>query len=580
MRLWGVLSISSFAIAAAFAQGDRGNITGTVVDPAGAVVANIAVEAKNVDSGARYDTVTTGTGNYTISELPPGSYELKITATGFKTLIRGPLEVGARQTVRIDETLEVGAATESVTVSAAAPLLITESSEVSYNVSTSQLNELPVGNMGSIRNIVRTAARLMPGVSFTEGFFGAVKINGTPSDGYNLRIDGMDNTYTLGNLLVSQVQPSVDAIEQYSIQTSNFAAELGQAGGAIFNVTMKSGTNNFHGSVYDYWANDSLYAAGPYINPATGTKTKNPLSQHDYGFTIGGPVRIPKVYNGRDKTFFFFSYETRPQTGQALNTFNTVPTDAYRAGDLSAALTFNNNRVLGTDPMGRPIIQNAVYDPATDFTFNGQLLRNPFSNNQIPAARFDPVAVKILALVPRANVATAGLLNNYNNPYDTATKNYLPSFKIDHSITPAHKLNFFYSKTFQRQPITTTEGLPTLISASTKSEWDNVNVRLNYDATLRPTLLMHLGIGFQDATIGQVNIPTGFNATTSLGIPGPFTTTAFGSTFPDFNGATSLTVGGLPQLGNTSFNGRTLTKNQRPTGIATLTWVKGNHTYK
>src|SRR5690242_150930 len=351
MRLWGVLSISSFAIAAAFAQGDRGNITGTVVDPAGAVVANIAVEAKNVDSGARYDTVTTGTGNYTISELPPGSYELKITATGFKTLIRGPLEVGARQTVRIDETLEVGAATESVTVSAAAPLLITESSEVSYNVSTSQLNELPVGNMGSIRNIVRTAARLMPGVSFTEGFFGAVKINGTPSDGYNLRIDGMDNTYTLGNLLVSQVQPSVDAIEQYSIQTSNFAAELGQAGGAIFNVNMKSGTNQFHGSGFDYWANDMFYAAHPYL------KTKGATSNYDWGFTIGGPVSIPRVYKGRDKTFFFFSYETRPQEGTNLTTFNTVPTDAYRLGDLSAALAVGpggGTKQLGTDASGRP----------------------------------------------------------------------------------------------------------------------------------------------------------------------------------------------------------------------------------
>ena len=115
---------------------------------------------------------------------------------------RGPLEVGARQTLRIDGTLEVGTATESITVTEAAPLLITESSEVGYNVTTNRLNDLPVGNMGSVRNIVRTAAVLMPGVSFSEGFFGGVKINGTPADGYNLRIDGMDNTYTLGNLLV------------------------------------------------------------------------------------------------------------------------------------------------------------------------------------------------------------------------------------------------------------------------------------------------------------------------------------------------------------------------------------------
>ena len=138
----------------------------------------------------------------------------------------------------------------------------------------------------------------------------------------------------------------MDAIEQYSIQTSNFAAELGQAGGAIFNVNMKSGTNQFHGSAFDYWSTDTFYAAQPY------TKLKSPISNYDWGFTIGGPVAIPKVYNGHDKTFFFFSYETRPQAGTALSTFVTVPTDAYRVGDLSAAMSAVGNKVLGKDPAG------------------------------------------------------------------------------------------------------------------------------------------------------------------------------------------------------------------------------------
>jgi hypothetical protein len=239
--------------------------------------------------------------------------------------------------------LEVGAAAESITVTDAAPLLITESAEISYNITMDRLKDLPVGNMGSVRNAVRQAAQLMPGVTFAPG---GVKINGTPADGYNLRIDGMDNTYTLGNLLVTQVQPSVEAIEQYSIQTSNFAAELGQSGGAIFNVNMKSGTNQFHGSIYDFWAKDVLYAANSF------TKIKNPVSNYDYGFTIGGPIRVPKVYNGTNKSFFFFSYETRPSTGQNLNSFLTVPTDAYRTGDLSAALTINGTRAQ-TQPVAR-----------------------------------------------------------------------------------------------------------------------------------------------------------------------------------------------------------------------------------
>lgn len=227
MRTGKLLLLAALSIAAAFAQGNRGSITGTISDPAGAVVAGAAVEGKSLDSGALYSTVTTETGNYSILELPPGNYEVSFAAPGFKRFIRGPLEVGARQVLRIDATLQVGTAAESITVTDAAPLLITETAEVSYNVSTTRLNEFPVGNMGSVRNIVRTAARLMPGVSFSEGFFGGVRINGTPTDGYNLRVDGMDSTYGLGNLLVTQVQLSVEATEQYAIQTSNFAAELG-----------------------------------------------------------------------------------------------------------------------------------------------------------------------------------------------------------------------------------------------------------------------------------------------------------------------------------------------------------------
>ncbi|HSP68539.1 MAG TPA: carboxypeptidase regulatory-like domain-containing protein, partial [Bryobacteraceae bacterium] len=564
----------------AFAQGNRGSITGTVTDPAGAVVVNVAVEGKNLESGGLYKTASTTTGNYTLSELPPGNYEVTFAAPGFKTFKRGPLEVGARQILRIDGTLEVGTAAESITVSEAAPLLITESSEVGYNVSTNRLNDLPVGNMGSVRNIVRSAAVLMPGVSFSEGFFGGVKINGTPADGYNLRIDGMDNTYTLGNLLVTQVQPSVDAIEQYSIQTSNFAAELGQAGGAIFNVNMKSGTNQFHGSAFDYWSTDTFYAAQPY------TKLKSPTSNYDWGFTVGGPVWVPKVYNGHDKTFFFFSYETRPQEGTNLTTFNTVPTDDYRLGKLSAAMSAVGNKVLGKDPLGRNIIQNQAYDPDSNFTQNGQVLRNPFTNNQIPVARFDPVSAKLLTLVPKANLP--GLIQNYNNPYATASKQYLPSFKIDHNINASNKLNFFFSRTTQRSPITTGEGFPTQISNGTISDWINKNYRLNYDRTITPTMLLHLGVGYQDATIGQLPFEanTPYDATTALGLKGPFFH-GEGSTFPHF-GSNNLAPGtgmsngqgGLSDLGNASFNGTTLTKNQRPTAIATLTWVKNNHTYK
>ena len=550
MRTARLVLLSLLGIAAALAQGNRGSITGTVTDPAGAVVVNVAVEGRNISSGALYKTVTTSTGNYTLPELAPGNYEVTFAAPGFKTFKRGPLEVGARQILRIDGTLEVGTATESITVTEAAPLLITESSEVGYNVSTNRLDDLPVGNMGSVRNIVRTAAVLMPGVSFTEGFFGSVKINGTPGDGYNLRIDGMDNTYTLGNLLVSQVQPSVDAIEQYSIQTSNFAAELGQAGGAIFNVNMKSGTNQFHGSAFDYWSTDTFYAAQPY------TKLKSSTSNYDWGFTIGGPVAIPKVYNGHDKTFFFFSYETRPQTGTNVGNFVTVPTDDYRLGNLSAAMSAVGNKVLGKDPLGRSILQNMVYDPASNFLVNGQVVRNPFDNNQIPVARFDPVSAKLLALVPKANLS--GLIQNYNNPYETATKNYLPSFKIDHNINASNKLNFFFSRTTQRSPIDYRRRTshPDLLRYDLRLDQQEL------PAELRPDGYAHHAAASWGRDIRtppsdscRFQQTTPYNATTALGLQGPFTLPE-GSTFPHF-GSMSNGQGGLARtLGTPASTGR------------------------
>ncbi len=571
MRLVTITACLILAATAVFAQGNTGSITGTVSDPANAVIAGAPVTARNIGTGALYTGASTLTGNYTLVDLPPGDYEVTVTAPGFKTFIRGPLTLSVRQTMRIDAPMEVGNTTEAITVTDAAPLLITESAEIAYNVDGNRINELPVGNMGSVRNIVRSAALLMPGVQFGEGFFGGVVVNGTPSDGYNLRIDGMDNTYGLGNLLVSQVQPSVEAIEEYAINTSNFAAELGQIGGSVFSVTMKSGTNDYHGSAFDYYANDAFYAAHPY------TKQKSAVSNTDWGFTIGGPVSIPKVYNGRDKTFFFFSYETRPQSGTNVNTYATVPTPEYRMGDLSAAITAANSKVLGQDALGRDIIQNQVYDPASTFTNNGQLLRNPFPNNQIPVSRFDPVAANVLSLVP--NPTQSGLIQNYNNPYATGSTNYLPSFKIDHNINSSHKLSFFYSYTAQRTQQTTAEGLPSLISAFTKSSWTNKNYRINYDWTVTPTILLHLGVGMQDAVIGQLTNTTPYNATTQLGLQGPFTPST-GSTFPAFSGLTSGAYGGLNTLGSTAFNGNQLTKEQKPTAVANLTWVKGNHTYK
>ncbi len=560
-----------------FAQSDRGIITGVISDPGGAVVPAATVEARNTATGGIYRAVSTGTGNYTLSELPTGSYEFSVAVAGFKKFVRQGLELQVGQTLRIDATLEVGAASESVTVSAAAPLLKTESGELSHNVTSQRVDELPVGQIGGVRNIL-TVAQLLPGVVYSPG---SVRLNGAPTNTQNTRIEGQDATYGLGQILNSVTQPSVDAIQEYAVQTSNYAAEYGQAGGGVFNVTMRSGTNQFHGSGYDYFANEALNAYGSF------THTRGKFRRNDYGFTLGGPVWLPKMYDGRNKSFFFFSWEDLPQSALNNTTFNTVPTQAYRSGDFSAAATAVGNKVLGTDILGRPIIQNAIYDPNTErtVTVGGQnyVVRDPFTGNRIGAERFDPVALKIQALLPLPAGPNASLLtNNGLYPFFTDNRNFISSLKLDHLLSARHKLSFFWSRTISNSNYSPgapigggAEGLPQPVSEASSTRFSGHRYTLNYDVTLTPTVLLHLGGGYQDSSLFTFAPTTGYNVTKELGLKGPF----LPYTFPNLSGMLSTAQGGLKNLGEI-IQGEQNTKMQKPTGVAGLTWVKNNHTYK
>jgi hypothetical protein len=178
--------------------------------------------------------------------------------------------------------------------------------------------------------------QLLPGGDYRPD--SSIRINGMPSNSQALRVDGQDSTNGISTTLQSQVQPSVDAVQEFAIQTSNFAAEFGQAGGGLFNLTMKSGTNQLHGTVYDYFVNEALNAGQPFTNNGNGSLLRPRQRRNDYGFTVGGPVYLPKIYNGHDKTFFFFNFEQFRQSAFTSNTVGIVPTDAYRGGDFSGAL--------------------------------------------------------------------------------------------------------------------------------------------------------------------------------------------------------------------------------------------------
>ena len=572
---------------AIFGQTDRGTITGVVSDPAGAIVANAAVEAKSVETGAVYRAATTATGNYTLSELPTGTYDVSISVAGFKKYVRSGLALLVAQTLRIDATLEVGNTSDTVTVTEAAPLLKTESGELSHNVTAQRMDELPILGIGQaqasgagIRNPL-AVAQLLPGVVYVGSSFPAntnstVRINGTPTNSEAIRIEGQDATNDLGNGAYAQSQPSVDAIQEFAIQTSNFSAEFGLAGGAVFNMTMKSGTNQFHGSLYDYFVNEALNAGTPFTSNGAGQLTRNVARRNDYGATFGGPVRIPKVYNGRDKTFFFINWEQFRENQFINNTFITVPTQDFRNGNFSAAQLAVNNKVLGTDPLGRPIIQNTVYDPGSQRVVNNQQVRDAYVGNTIPTAKLDPVALKIQALIPLPTLP--GLVNNGLYPFGTDNLTTIPSVKIDHLLSDTQKLSFYWMWTHRASIFSNGnggyEGLPQPISAAGETKFDAHTERLNYDRTLSPTLLLHMGVGYSDTFLNQPSFTQNFNPTTALGLQGPF----IPYSFPQMSGL-SAAQGGMANMG-AAFGGAMDTIEQKTTATVNLTWVKNDHTYK
>ena len=593
MRLGTAVGLFVFALSA-FAQGDRGTITGVISDPAGSVVAGAAVQAKNSATGVVFESASTATGNYNLGQLPIGTYEISVTVAGFKKYTRAGLTVQALQTLRVDVPLEIGSSAESVTVTESATLLKTETGDVSHNVGTNHVNDLPVGTLGAIRNPL-TASQLIPGTNVVSG--STLRISGTPVNSEQVRVDGLDATYSLGMSSYSFGQPSMDAIQEIAIQTSNFAAEYGQAGGAVFNFTMKSGTNQFHGSAFEYLVNEDLNAAGAYSH--TDPKSR----RNDFGGTAGGPVWVPKVYNGKDKTFFFFSYESSPTTTANTTTQNTVPTAAYRLGDFSAIDGSGFNKVLGTDPLGRSIIQNTIYDPLSQrpaSLTDSRLIRDPFPGNIIPTKQLDPVALKIQALVPTAQGQNATqAINNYINPFTTKTKAYIPSIKIDHALSSKIKLSGFWGWTHSATPgsgvNTTSDGLPSPITTFAPTAFDTINYRLNYDHSLTPTMLLHLGGAYQSSALDMPSFITGYNATTQLGLTGPFTPLGFpiiggGQTATLAGGMTgNNSLGGLAAvgsfgapsgIGSTPFGGTVNTREQKTTFVASLTWIKGNHSFK
>jgi hypothetical protein len=606
-----LLAILGYVLVAplAFGQGGTGTITGTVTDPTGLAVAGANVEAKNSETGIVYTGASTAAGNYALANLPVGTYEVTAKVPGFKTYNHLNLAIAATQVLKEDIPLEVGATSESITVEAQASLLQTESGDVAHNITVEQMDDLPLLGIGTVnagtsgyRNPYNTMLTL-PGVS-TYSPSGLVTVNGlgggasfTPSLTETMRVEGQDATSRLFNTYVytQMAQPNTDAVQEIAYQTSNYAPEYGQAGSVVINMTMKSGTNQYHGTGFDYFVNEDLNAADPFTSDGSGNKYRPLNRRNDFGGTLGGPVIIPKLYNGKNKTFFFFAYEQFLE-GTEYGFVDTVPTAAFRNGDFSA-ISPNGTCSLcaalgipttsfGKDPLGNPVYANEIYDPNTrGTTAQGLGYAEPFPGNIIPASRFSASSLAFMALFPQPS--NSNILNNYNGNIHGGRYSAIPSFKIDQVVTDKGRLSFFWDRNNTESqisaPLGNADGLPEEIGGYRGTFIPNWTTRLNYDYTISPTLLLHLGAGYFHTSFSDKAPFLKFDPS-SFDLSGFIQDRQFPSvtgmcTAPPFGGVGCTGYGGMQNIG-TSGQIQTQNYEEKPSFNANLTWVRANHTYK
>ncbi|HXF13103.1 MAG TPA: TonB-dependent receptor [Terriglobales bacterium] len=406
------------------AQVDTGSITGTITDPSGAVVNGAKVTLTNVGTGIALSTTTGGDGVFKFSPVRIGTYKIDASFQGFKTVTQNDVKVDVGANVLLNFTMTAGSTSETVEVTAAAPVLQTQDASVGQVIDQRSVNDLPLNG----RNFT-FLAQLVQGVnspqSDTRGnaSTGAFSANGFRPAQNNYMLDGVDNNSDTVDFLNGTnfvVLPPVDAIQEFKVQTTDFSAEYGRSGAAVLNATIKSGTNQFHGDVWEFFRNDKLDAADYFEhtqNAAGQWQTqKGELRQNQYGFTIGGPVVVPHVFDGRNKVFFFGDYEGLRRRQGTIQT-GSVPTVAERNSgytDFSDLITGQSG--TSTDALNRVFPKGTIFDPATtrcvsNCTTSPVYARDPFPGNIIPLGRLDTNAVALLNLYPLPT--SSGLFSNY-----------------------------------------------------------------------------------------------------------------------------------------------------------------------
>ena len=478
----------------AIAQQVTAAITGKVTDPTGAPVPNARLTATDVDRGSQFPTVSNGDGIYDLPRVPIGTYNLKVEAQGFNPQQQSHIVLDLNQTARADFALTVGSLSQSVEVSSAAPLLQTDTTELS-TVLTSATNEaLPLATRNYVQLTLLAPGSVHPDPSSfengqTTGGSGRPYINGNREQANNFLLDGMDNNQVSDNLV--GFAPSVDAIQEFNLITNNAPAEFGNFMGGIVSVSIKSGTNHIHGDAFEFFRNDVLNANSWSNNFQGSPKAK--LRWNEFGGTIGGPIK-------KDKLFVFGDYQGQRFDNPASTGTQSVFTTAERQGDFSQLLT-----------QSKPI---QLYNP---FSVNADGTRNPFPGNIIPSTLFSPAASKILNSQYYPQPVNSGLINNIYNTSRSAINQDQGDVKVDWNKSDKDHVSGRYSQSFLNNP--STNSLP--LDYNSFNQAPTYGGVLDYTRTITPSLVndARVGVNYVRVNNGAAGGSLG-DFTQSVGIAG------------------------------------------------------------
>lgn len=580
----------TFSGITARAQTNNGAIAGSILDSSGGAIADAQVQATSVETHSVYTTVASATGAYRFSDLVLGHYDITVTAKGFKVSTLTGVEVQINSTSSLDITLQPGDVKETMTVVADTPRIQTETSEMGTVIESKEILELPLSLSATGQSFLRspeTFVFLAPGTqgpgtnqngSTSSGIFES-KLSGGQNFGTEVLLDGVSTTRSDSGSAFDQTAPSVEVLSEFKVLTSTFSAEYGRTSGGIESFATKSGTNDYHGTAFDLFRNTAL-DANSWDNNLHATP-RPADHQNDFGGSLGGPVRIPKLYDGRQKTFFFFSWE-QYRNNPGTTSVTTLPTQTeIENGNFSALLGSPLVNPTTKAPVlnpcdNTPVLTGQIFNPLTTSCPTGFVGgRIAFSGNIIPPGMFDPVAKKILSFLtvspnlPGSN--NLGLQNNFDFVSSEQERDTTMSFRIDQNWGTKDKFFFSYSSRDQGTPAGANT-LPGVLNPN----FFNINfthyLRGGWDYTISPSLLNTLTLGFNRLNnLSKADSVNGTDWPSALGIGN-----ANGLVFPQISfGGSPLGIG-YQGFSTESFNGHV------PNSLVTaenLRWIKGRHSF-